>query len=293
MRALALALSLCLVAVPAAAQLTEAALHERIRAAEATPTSQSLIAAVDAARLLRDYDGARRHLDATWEATVPVFNGLVLNALLLPLASGEGVHATQRAFRDLRKTFHFTPAQISVWASNFPELLTGGEFDDVILRLSPDAEDPAYRCAGCWNAQAWVHRIAGRHDEAAALWARGVEQEPAGMSNPDPDVQAQARGQYARNLARAGRHEEARRHLELSMAMDVSDEALPAVRRRWAQTYAELGDAAGAVEHLEPLLEAHTLVTVHTLASREAWAGIRNDPAFQALLARHRGHGSR
>jgi len=60
------------------------------------------------------------------------------------------------------------------------------------------------------------------------------------------------------------------------------------VQRRWAQAYAELGDAAGAVEHLEPLLEANTLISVHTLESRAAWMLIRDDPAFQALLARHR-----
>jgi len=50
----------------------------------------------------------------------------------------------------------------------------------------------------------------------------------------------------------------------------------------------ELGDVAGMVEHIEPLLEANSLVSVHTLESRVAWASVRDDPAFQAMLDRHR-----
>ena len=76
--------------------------------------------------------------------------------------------------------------------------------------------------------------------------------------------------------------------LRRSMETEVSDAALPAVRRRWAQAYAELGDAEGAVEHLEPLLAANSLISVHTLESRAAWMLVRGAPSFQALLDRHR-----
>ena len=279
---------LLLVAHPLNAQVSDAALREVMRDADATPTAASLLRASNAARLMRDYDAAEGYLDRAWDASGPVFNGLVNNAILFQLASGGGVGGAQRAFYDLRQVFHFTPVQISGISGNYPELLAGGEFDDMILRLSPDATDPQYRCA-CYNTQAWVHRLAGRHAEAAGIWATLVDGQIATVNaTTDKDAEAQVRGQYARNLARAGEDAEARRQLEMSMDTEVSEGALPAVRRRWAQAFAELGDVEGAVEQLEPLLEANSLITIHTLESRVAWALVRDAPEFQALLARHR-----
>lgn len=288
MRHHALATVLLLLATsPAAGQLSDAQLRQRIRDVEAEPTAERYLEAAEAARLLRDFDGARDHLEAAWQATGPIINGLIDNTLMLELASGGGAVGAQRAFRDLNRTFHFTPMQVSFWASNFPEILASGEYDAMVLRFDPEAYDPEYRC-GCYNTVAWVHRLAGRPDEAAAAWAKLVEVEPAGLEAANPDARAQVRGQYARNLARAGRDDEARRQLELSMAIEVSDAALPAVQRRWAQAYAELGEAGRAVEYLEPLLDENSLVSVETLESRAAWMLIRDDPAFQAMLDRHR-----
>jgi len=168
--------------------------------------------------------------------------------------------------------------------NNYPTLLIGGEFDDLILSLDPDHPDPAYRCA-CLAPKAWVHRVAGRMEESQKLWAQLVE---ARSENPLPADNPQAQGQRARDLARAGRIEEARSVLQAAMAMPVTDEQRPAVQRRWAQAYAELGDVAGAVEQLAPLLESSTLVTPASLSTRYTWEPIRNHPAFQAMLARHR-----
>jgi len=72
------------------------------------------------------------------------------------------------------------------------------------------------------------------------------------------------------------------------MAMEVPEEQLPAVQRRWAQAYAELGDVEGAVAQLEPLLESSTLVTVNSLSTRYTWKPILAHAAFQEMLARHR-----
>ncbi len=292
MRPFALPLTLlALVVSPLGAQLSDSALNEVIREAEATPTAENHVAAAQAARLMRDYDAASAHLEDTWDALGPIFNGLVNEHLYLALASGEGVSGLQRAFRQLGQTFAFSPIEISNWAGNYPEILAGGEYDQMVMKFSPESTDPAYRCA-CLNSVAWAHRLAGRHDEAREAWAVLVQQEPAALTNAvaegDLDVEATVRGQYARNLARAGRHDEAREHLQRAMALEVSDAQLPLAQRRWAQAFAELGDAAGAVEQLEPLLEANSLITVHTLESRVAWMFVRDDPAFQALLERHR-----
>jgi Tfp pilus assembly protein PilF len=131
--------------------------------------------------------------------------------------------------------------------------------------------------------------MAGQWDEAQVYWDSLVVVQAATPSqSDDPDVLAQFQGQLARNFARAGRHEEARTTLEAAMKMPVSDEAMPAVRRRWAQAYAELGEAEKAVEQLEHLLSEPSLVTVHSLEARAAWEPIRDHPAFRALLDKYR-----
>ena len=51
---------------------------------------------------------------------------------------------------------------------------------------------------------------------------------------------------------------------------------------------AELGDVEGAVAQLEPLLSVPSLVTVQSLETRMTWRPLRDHPAFQAMLDRHR-----
>ena len=275
--------------LPVAAQVTEATLRERIQAADEQPNANNLLQAANAARLLRDFELAGELYDQAWQAVDQLRNGLITNTLLFELASGGGVDGIQRAFREVRQQYDLAPGQIVNLTNNYPTLLVGGEFDELIESLSPDAADPRYRC-NCFAQKAWVHRVAGRMEESQMYWdslMAAVDQNPP--QPPDNlDLRAQLEGQRARNLARAGRTAEAREVLEAAMAMEVSEEALPVVRRRWAQAFAELGDVEGAVEQLEPLLSAPSLVTVHTLETRWTWEPIRNDAAFKALLDRHR-----
>lgn len=285
-----LAAALCLhVTAPLGAQLPDSELSERMRAADHDDaTVGQLLSATSASRLLGDHHAADGYLERAWDEAGPTFGGLIGNTIANELSSGGGVHGAQRAFREIRKTFNLSPVQISGWAGNFPEILASGEFDEMMMRMSPDADDPAYRC-GCENTKAWVHRLTGRHEQAEALWATLVETQMDAVENaPNRNSEAQIRGQYAPNLARAGRDAEARRQLEISMNTDVDPGALPGIRRRWAQTYAELGEVERAVEHLAALLEMNSGVTVHALESRAAWMMIRDDPAFQAMLERHR-----
>ena len=290
MRPVILLCAFLLLAVPpTAAQLTEDTLREQIQAAEEQPNANNLLQAANAARLLRDYDMAEELYERAWQAVQQLRNGLIGSTLLFELASGGGVDGIQRAFREIRQQYNLAPGQIVNLTNNYPTLLVGGEFDELIEGLSPDAADPRYRCA-CFAQKAWVHRVAGRMDESRMYWdSLMTAQDLNPPQLPDnPDARAQIEGQRARNLARAGRTADARRVLDAAMAMEVSDAALPAVRRRWAQAYAELGDVRGAIEQLEPLLSAPSLVTVHTLETRWTWEPLRDDPAFKALLDRHR-----
>ncbi len=288
MRLTTLAVATLLVAVhPLDAQQSEASLRATIRQAETESGPPNLLAAANAARLLRDYDTADRLYERAWDSSLGLLNAVISSSLLHELASGGGVDGVQRRFREVLSVVNLTPQMIVGHLSNYPSLLVGGEFDDMVLNLSRDHPDPRFRCS-CYSIKGWVHRVAGRTEESRIYFdstAMGQEQStPPG----NPDAAAEGQGQLARNLARAGRMADARRVLQEAMAMPVSDSALPTVRRRWAQAYAELGDVQGAVEHLEPLLEVPSLVTVNTLETRWTWEPIRDHPAFRAMLDRHR-----
>jgi len=270
------------------AQVTEDALRQRINAAQQDPAPRNLIQAAEAARLLGEFEQALTLLEQSTAAVTQSMNSVITNRLLLELASGGGIDGTLRAFRDARRQLNMTPQEIGSWINNFPELLSGGEFDDMIERFSPDAEDPLYRC-NCYAYKAWMHRVAGRWSQSRAYWdSLNTAWEVNPVTTGDADFLADWHAQRARNYARAGRQADARSALEQAMSMPVSDDGLAGVRRRWAQTYAELGDVEGAIEQLEYLLSIPSLTTVHSLETRITWEPIREHPAFQALLQRHR-----
>ena len=284
-----LVVSLALVAVsPLVGQTSTEELMRRVEAAENAVTVDVLLRGAAAARLLGDFDGAGAILERATTALEQTDNMWVTEMIFQALASGKGSNGMQRAFREARQRIRMSPQQIADVTNNFPSLLLGGEFDEMILGFSPDHLDPAYRCE-CQAEKAWVHRVAGRQHESRILWGELVA---AWDRNPlefaDPDAQANWQGQYARNLARAGRISDARAALEKAMSMPVSDDERPAVQRRWAQTHAELGDVEGAVSLLEPLIASSTLVTINSLSTRYTWEPVRNTIEFQEMLARHR-----
>ncbi len=290
MRLIVLCASVVLLAAqPAAAQVTEAVLRETIREAEAEPTANNLLQAANAARLLRDFEQSEALYEQAWQSTFGVLFGVISGAILDQLASGGGEGGALREFREIRQNINLPPITIANLANNFPTLLVGGEFDDMILSFSPDHPDPQYRCA-CFAQKAWVHRVAGRMGDSRAYWDSLIvaQDQNAAPAPSSRNAAADLRAQRARNLARAGRAAEARDVLDEAMAMEVSDAALPGIRRRWAQAMAELGDVEGVVAQLEPLLSVPSLVTVQSLETRMTWRPLRDHPAFQAMLDRHR-----
>jgi tetratricopeptide (TPR) repeat protein len=270
------------------AQLTEETLRARIDAAKEDGHAEALVEAADAARFMRHFDEASELLELASEAIANAQFDALWSRISLELASGGGVNGAQRALRETRSNRDIPPLEMAYWVNNFPILLVGGEFDGMIERFSADSEDPNYQCA-CYDRKAWMHRVAGNQEMARIYWdSLVVFQEMNPSDSDDPDVLAEFQGQLARNYARAGREEDARRTLAGAMQMPVTEEAMPTVRRRWAQAYAELGDVEHAVEHLEYLLTNPSLVTVHTLEARLSWEPIREERAFRALLERHR-----
>ncbi len=275
-------------AVPMLAQTPAPDLMTRVQDARGSSDLGVLMAGAAAARRLGDFEVAAQLLDQATEALEAAKGEWVREHIFQALASGGGVDGMQRALRETRAVVRLTPVQVAGVTNSFPALLQGGEFDELVAELSPDHPDPGYRCT-CLAEKAWMHRVAGRQHESRILWGRLVA---AWDRNPldfdAPDQQANWQGQYARNLARAGRMADARAALEKAMSMPVSDEARPGVQRRWAQTYAELGDVAEAVGLLEPLIASSTLVTVNSLSTRYTWNNVRDHILFQEMLARNR-----
>ena len=273
---------------PAAGQTSNEELMRRIEATEGSQQLDILLRGASAARLLADFETAEALLKRATDALDQAEDNLISEMIFQALASGQGANGMQRAFRKARERIKMTPQEIASVTNNFPELLIGGEFDEMILSFRPDHPDSLYKCA-CLAEKAWVHRVAGRLHDSRILWGELVS---AWDRNPlefdDPDAQANWQGQYARNLARAGRAADARAALAKAMSMPASDDERPGVQRRWAQTHAELGEVERAVELLEPLITSSTLVTVNSLSTRQTWEPVRNTRAFQEMLARHR-----
>ena len=273
---------------PVSGQAPDEELVRRIDAAEGSQQPDVLIRAASAARLRGDFEAAETLLERATTALDQVEDAWVSEMIFQAIASGQGVDGMQRAFRKARERTLMTPQEIALVTSNYPSLLRGGEYDEMILSFRPDHPDSLYRCE-CLPEKAWVHRVAGRRHESRRLWGELVS---AWDRNPlqfdDPDQQAEWQGQYARNLARSGRNADARAALAKAMSMPVSDEERPAVQRRWAQAFAELGEVEKAVELLEPLITGSTLVTVNSLSTRYTWEPVRNTLVFQEMLARHR-----
>ena len=271
-----------------AGQTSNEELLRRIEAAEESQQPDVLLRAASAARLLGDFDAAKDLLKRATTSLDQVEDAWISEMIFQAIASGRGVDGMQRAFREVRKRVRMTPQEIAVAMGDYPSLLRGGEYDEMILSFRSDHPDSLYRCE-CLPEKAWVHRVAGRRHESRRLWGELVA---AWDRNPlqfdDPDQQAEWQGQYARNLARAGRSTDARAALAKGMSMPVSADERPAVQRRWAQAFAELGEVEKAVELLEPLIASSTLVTVNSLSTRYTWEPVRNTLVFQEMLARHR-----
>lgn len=284
-----LSVLLCLTVVaPLGAQTPAEELERRIRDADTSVDFDILLRGSSAARLLGRFSQAEALMERATAALDQTQNAWITENIFFALASGRGANGMQRAFRDAQRRIRMSPQQIASVTNNFPALLIGGEYDEMILSFREDHPDPAYRCA-CQAEKAWVHRVAGRQHESRILWGELVaawDRNPLEFDNLD--AQAEWQGQYARNLARAGRTADAMAALEKAMSMDVSDEARPSVQRRWAQAYAELGNVDQAVALLEPLITSSTLVTVNSLATRYTWEPVRNNIVFQEMLSRHR-----
>ena len=133
-----------------------------------------------------------------------------------------------------------------------------------------------------------AHKALG--DDAAAraafLKAKGILEEQL-KQKPDD---AELRVQFAKLLAWLGEKDAA--IAEAQRAMDLRPESKdafegPQTTEQAAQVYTIIGDHARAIELLDDLLSRPSEVTSQSLKLDPAWDPLWNDPAFQALFAKH------
>jgi hypothetical protein len=268
-----------------AAQQPVPSLQDRVRAAQAQNAALDVIVdGADAARSLKNFTQADSLVARGLARASTLENGLVNQAIEIQLVSGGGINAAQRKFRELRQQLGLQPQQIVAIVGGYPELLVGGQLDEEIRRLSPDAQDPRYRCT-CYAVKAWMHRIAG--DMATSrVYSDSLTRDQD--RNPPAQETALNRANRARDLARAGRTTEARAVMERALAMDKIEQMTPIGQYRWAQAFTELREIDRLVEVLDRMLKSGELVTVRSLEVRVSFDHVRSEPKFQALLARHR-----
>ena len=257
--------------------------------AAAGVTAEDRYLAAEAARFMRRFDEAQHYVDVAQMAarTESDHNEILRERLWLELATGGGVAGLQSLFDDELGRRAIPPTVLAGWVNSFPELLVGGRFDAVIEGLASDAEDPRKQCA-CYAPKAWMHRAAGRTETSRTYWDSLVVSWQRVPDFATSFNEADWLAQRARNNARAGRVDEAVEQLQHAMEVDLDAFQSVFLRRRRAQTYAELGAMPLLIEDLEYLLSVPSMVTAHTLATRLTWSGVRDHPDFQALLARYR-----
>jgi serine/threonine-protein kinase len=134
---------------------------------------------------------------------------------------------------------------------------------------------------------AWAHSLRGDLPAARALFELSRVLLDSVMKELPDDWRVHA----ARGLTFAGlgRREEALREarwLEQSAVYrgDAFDGRIVAEKR--AQILAQVGNTRGALDEIERLLAGPSLLTVHTLRLDPLWDPLRNNPRFQALVAK-------
>ena len=135
-----------------------------------------------------------------------------------------------------------------------------------------------------------AHKALG--DDAAAraafLKAKNILEEQLKQKPDDADL----RVQFAKLLAWLGEKDaaisEAQRAIDLRPESKDAFEG-PQITEQVAQVYTILGDNARAIDLLDRLLSRPSEVTSQSLKLDPAWDPLRNDPGFQALIAKYAG----
>ena len=241
--------------------------------------------------MLRDFDAANKTVDRALKLKPDGF-GLWEMKVKLAISERGDLSLCEKAM-EKAKTIPMRPEEklqiakervgLLLLQRKYQEVLQAGEsLPDDLFAIIPGQLALKYFALGI--AQKGLGNDAAAR--SAFLKAKSICEEQLKEKSDDPDLHIQ----LAKLAAWLGEREtalaEAKRATELR---PESKDAFagPGITEQVAQVHVLLGDTGPAINLLDGLLSRPSQVTVATLKIDPAWDPLRNDPKFQALLARH------
>jgi TolB-like protein/class 3 adenylate cyclase/Flp pilus assembly protein TadD len=242
--------------------------------------------------MLRNYDAANKTVDRALQMKPDGFGLWEIKVNLAISERGDlsvGERALEKAksmpIRNNEERLRLAKARVDflLFRRKYPEVLETLEgLPDELFSSMPEVRPAKYLVIGIARKQLGDEADA----RTAFLKAKNICEEQL-KQKPDD---ASLRVGYAKVLAWLGEKDaavaEAQRATELRPESKDAFEG-PAISAQVAEVYAVLGDHARAIEILDGLLNRPSELTVPNLKLNPAWDPLRNDPKFQALLARH------
>ena len=269
------------------------ALAEFLREQELDPLKPSSFSEIShTVRLLRRLDESLVWADRYLELVPDGESGLELKALA-QLAGAGGAPATVETFREADRLAVVSPR---LALTRVRAALQGRDWDGAIR------ESESTRFDGIGDAQ--FHFIPPRFLIGLAELRRGDQSSArAAFADAASDLETRLadspdderyHGALGLSYAGLGRSDDALREARLGVElMPVEKEAWRGVYRlgELAAVHAWVGNTDSAVAHLDALLSIPGELTTYILRHEPTWDPLRDDPAFDAMLARHEAAG--
>ena len=244
-------------------------------------------------QMLRNFDAANKTVDRALQIDP---QGISLWGIKAKLAISEkGDLSVGEKLLEKAKSFPMSNEERLKMIEGQAYLLLAQRKYQEVLQLGASVPDDAFAAVPGSLAFKYfplgiAHKALG--DDAAAraafLKAKNILEEQLKQKPDDADL----RVQHAKLLAWLGEKDAA--IAEAQRAIDLRPESKdafegPAITEQVAQVYTILGANARAIGLLDELLSRPSEVTSQSLKLDPAWDPLRNDPGFQALLAKYAG----
>jgi TolB-like protein/Tfp pilus assembly protein PilF len=244
-------------------------------------------------QMLRNFDAANKTIDRALQIDA---QGISLWGIKAKLAISEkGDLSVGEKLLEKAKSFPMSSEERLKMIGGQANLLLAERKYQEVLQLGASVPDDSFAAVPGSLAFKYfpigiAHKALG--DDAAAraafLKAKNILEEQLKQKLDDADL----RVQFAKLLAWLGEKDaaisEAQRAIDLRPESKDAFEG-PQITEQVAQVYTILGDNARAIDLLDRLLSRPSEVTSQSLKLDPAWDPLRNDPGFQALIAKYAG----
>ena len=244
-------------------------------------------------QMQRKFDAAHKILDQGLVID-PKAVGLLATKAKLVIAEKGDVTLAQKIADSIEAMPQTSDVQAQLAGGRIGLLLYQRQFEQARQEAEKVTDDMAEKYPGALCGKRIVVGVAMKeaHDGAGArqafLKAKEAAEKDIAQNPEDPEAHAHLAEAMAWLGDKTGALTEIARAKSLRPeSKDAFDG--PDITELEAQIHAMFGDSAGAISILDGLLQRPSNVTVAVLRLDPVWDSIRNDPSFQALLAKHSG----